>query len=1341
MTIRARILFLVLLMTPATLPAAALSSEVLILGRATGLNGEALKNAKAHLEHIPATYERARLRVAGHSGPEPTQTVGLAGDGTFELKAPEAGMWKVVVTAPGHLAMEHRLVPLVNEAILPTVAMVRADEFRIQLVNAAGEPVPGEVGVIPLEGRGPWLNCLRLAQADENGVAIVPKGWEEKIQIEALANGYPLTILETEEKKSIRMRLAQGVAGKAQLLDSRGRPVTDAALYQGTALLPLSLADEQGLVSFVLQAVDPMPLKVMSRSRWHGTFPIAPASLQASDEIQEIRLDPPLVVSGRIFDATNQEPLAEALVWATRGEWAVTDERGRYDLEMGAYQSRWIRSAAVGYNPEHRRMNPSGGEVPSMALIPIAGVSGRVIDENGDPINGVAVSLRVLPGTQVPASVRRLQGDGWNGTTSEKGFFGVSTLPSGLSYELNFRAEGFAPKRLEIGPLEPREQQSEIEVVLTPGRVAYGWVVDEGESPVAGATVQLHRPPSSSTMSYRRRSVEDEEAVPSTLTDAEGRYELQDLGVGLYNLVVRAAGLAPASIPGLEIPDGPPEMDFGTVVLVEGATLEGQVTDADGDPVANAEVSVREEQQMMIMAVASERAVQTNATGQFVVDGLRPEQPVSISVKKEGYGTYGLNLIRPPLEEPLAIELLRSVRFTGRVVNEEGLAVEGARVMVGPDYRQGRSVASFRRGSARTEQDGRFAIEGVSPGIVQVIVAGEGYQRLEQNGIEVDANTNMDLVLKRGALVEGTVTYADGEPVGGANVSINQDTSSVWAGSQTDFEGRYRVEGAPLGLVSIHVHHGNGELLSEKAEIKAGANLIDLKAERGFKISGQVMTEDGTPVRGATLSLQHNEEGHSSSTSWQEATDGNGSFSLGPVKPGTYQVTASVDGFADASSDNFEVNGDVEGIFLEVRPGAVLKGRILGLELDDLSGMMLIASGGRGHGRRGQVNFAGEYVIRDLAPGAWYISARTSANRNATASVEIPEGVTEVTKDIEFIEGLTLRGLVMDGDEPIAGAMLNIIGKETNGHGTSGHDGRFMIEGLPAGSYHLMVMTDGRMQHTEPLELVNDQEVRIEIATGSILAYVRDGQGEPVSGATVGLTQMSMDAASVFQGNFTSQSMTDANGVARMPRVQRGTWRLVASQTDYAPSEATVEVIPGVESEVELQLVPSAGVTLVAATASGSELRSIRAVLLDASGRRLTGGTYDAVDGKIRIPSVPAGPWDLVVQGGTSATVRVRVTAPGEQAVVLPEGGRLQIHVPALEDVPMANLTLTDPEGQPYFSAHASFGPGRWILSRGRAYIDHVLPGEWSFTAEHDGQSWSGRATVTAGGTSEAQLP
>ena len=1308
------------------LPTVLAATGIPIISRVLEPGGEPLAGVEVGLEPIPSAYERSRLRLAGQLAPESVARSRTGVDGTFELIAPEAGMWKVVVSSSDFLSMEYRLIGLVEPATLPTLELAPAANLEVRLVDTTGAPLAGVVGATTVGLRDPgWKPRPRLTRAGTDGIARLPLGGEERIRLEVLADGYPLVLDEVFGESSVEIQVPAGVARTARIT-RQNRPVPQAVAFQENALLPLGSSDEEGLIPLVLPRGDTSLIRVSTAERWHGSFDLD----LAQGQITDVPLDPPTILRGHVFDLLQRDPVAGALVWMTPGEFAVTDDRGRYALETSASDSREPRATAAWYREGFGEIG-DGGEAPVIALMPAAALSGRVIDREGDPIVGAMIEFQPLPPSErFPSAVLPTDEPFGHIRTSQEGEFQVTGLAAGLGYRLNLQAEGFSPRLFEVEALEPFELRAGLVLVLDWGRLAFGRIVDEDDRPVVGAEIGLQK----------SEGAPDEQ---SYFTDATGRFEIQDLAAGRYDLEVRGSGFAPARVPGLRVPENSDRFDFGTLVLIPGATIEGRVSDASGQAIAGAGVMV--ETGNASFPVGGAGPTTTDSQGRFVVADLLPGQPVALAVSREGYSSVSVESVRPPTDQPLQVVLSAAGHLLGKVVDHRGQPISGATVEARPDLRQLATEPRRSPAPARSEADGTYLITDVEPGMFQVTVSAEGYQQQARAGIEIESGEELELdfELEAGAIVEGTVTTADGAPVVQASIQIAARREGFFgqgmaAAGQTDSEGHYRVTGAATGSATIAVYHGNGRQLTRAVEIQLGRNVVDLELERGFEVSGQVVFSDGTAVGGADVSIEQVVQPGMAPYSFGSArgrSTGDGGFLLTDVKAGKYALVASLEGYATARSETFEVAGDVSGALLELDRGATLEGRVLGLDFDELGALALVAQSERGDLRRGRVDFDGEYAFDGLAPGAWHVQAQVGGSgRSTQLRLEISEGVSHVHEDIEF-GGFTLTGVVLEGGQPLANARIGVNGSTgSSGHGLTGVDGRFRVSGLRAGDYQLMVLADAGVQHTEALDLVGDHDVSIEISTGSLRGRVFDAtSGEPLGGVAITLERL--------DGHNGGQAQSNSRGEFRMGRLRQGRWRVLATKSGYGSGEATATVADGV-ANVEIQMTPTEGVTFEVVLESGLTVPAVQVAILDASGRRIHSGHYSVISGKVRISTLSPGRWDLVVQGGDSAATHFAVNAPGDQGrLVLPMGGNLRVRSSELEGVPMASITLTGPGGRPFVAtAGAAFGPGEWMMNHGESLVPGLTPGVWSFTVRHGGQSWSGSAPVAPGQTTEVSL-
>lgn len=288
---------------------------------------------------------------------------------------------------------------------------------------------------------------------------------------------------------------------------------------------------------------------------------------------------------------------------------------------------------------------------------------------------------------------------------------------------------------------------------------------------------------------------------------------------------------------------------------------------------------------------------------------------------------------------------------------------------------------------AKTDANGRFRLTGIAAGqfIIGALAPAYVNERSPSLGLNpgtllgqiitvADGETieNLEIKLKRGGVITGRVTDADGEPVIETVVRLapvadrNAPPPPPMNPNayRTDDRGIYRIFGLPAGKykvsVGLPVRQGAFSMQTSRSyipetfhpdatneaeakiiEVKEGDEIadVDIKAaevEKAYEISGRVVdAETGRPVVGIGVAFGSlNEAGRvigSMSVSWR--TDETGEFQILGARPGKHAILIeNRDGKSDLYAEPTPVeifNADVSGVEIRALHGTSISGTVV----------------------------------------------------------------------------------------------------------------------------------------------------------------------------------------------------------------------------------------------------------------------------------------------------------------------------------------------------------------------------------------------------------------------------
>ena len=364
-----------------------------------------------------------------------------------------------------------------------------------------------------------------------------------------------------------------------------------------------------------------------------------------------------------------------------------------------------------------------------------------MVDLDEQPLEGVEVAVRMVGQDLASSEHGPDQGDPHRAVSDAQGRFVLRDLPA-VRLDIHARSTGFAPLVVRGVELPPGRRPVDLgTLMLEPGVTIRGSVADPEGQPIAGAEV-WRTPADQGT----RLGHVHQDAAADTRTGEDGRFELVDLAPGTrLDLAVDADGFLPARVRGVEAPTAEPVV----LLLRPAASVRGRVENADGEPVAGAEVNAR----LVSEAVENfgDMSVVTDDAGRFALADLMPGA-VAIEAWAQGYQPSepeALELEARQEIEDVVLVLEPGAVLEGFVSTLDGDPVAGARVLVG-------------RAAATAGDDGAYRVAGIPPGQREAEVRHPSYNRMARE-VEIELGINRaDFELAGGHAVAGPGTRARG---------------------------------------------------------------------------------------------------------------------------------------------------------------------------------------------------------------------------------------------------------------------------------------------------------------------------------------------------------------------------------------------------------------------------------------------------------------------------------------------------------------------------------------------------------------------------------------------------
>jgi hypothetical protein len=478
--------------------------------------------------------------------------------------------------------------------------------------------------------------------------------------------------------------------------------------------------------------------------------------------------DPPAKASleGHVVNAVGGEPLRKVRLTMRMNVAAnrqgapqpvvstSTDTAGKFlfeNLDPGDYQLTARRDGFAAYTmgalTEGKKREPvvlGAGDRKSglvLKLTPFGVISGRVVDEDGDPVQGVPVSAMQWEYT----SRGRELAEGRSTSTDDRGEYRLYDVPAGR-YLLKFAHRGLRLSRSEdaeyfVASYFPgaADASNAAPFDIKPGQQLTGVAITLRKARLATLRGRVIAPPEVRvSVGLMITSDRGTSSTSNSIDDKDHKFELAGLSPGPYVVTAQYAlngqnfnALLPvevgtSDIGGLELRPSPPLEVPGTV-RIEGASTQ--------------KLSL-----LRAVAYTPGRSVLESVKddGTFLLRGLMPNvyrvgiNPVPLLYTKSIHwgtaditeGQLDLTAGVPPRTEVSIVMAADVGQVDGTVMNDKEPA-EGAVVTL--IRNDGRKIASYFR-SATVDAAGRFSIKGIAPGGYRLIA----WDKVNVNAVQYD---------------------------------------------------------------------------------------------------------------------------------------------------------------------------------------------------------------------------------------------------------------------------------------------------------------------------------------------------------------------------------------------------------------------------------------------------------------------------------------------------------------------------------------------------------------------------------------------------------------------------
>jgi protocatechuate 3,4-dioxygenase beta subunit len=775
-------------------------------------------------------------------------------------------------------------------------------------------------------------------------------------------------------------------------------------------------------------------------------------------------------------------------------------------------------------------------DLGTVRMVPGITVEGVVVDPGGSPL--ASAEVRVVHENE-PHEMWRIFARPPAAISGEDGHFRITGLAAGERIDLSAEREGWSSEAL--GLVMPPSNPVRL-AMRRLGRV-HGRVVDPTGKGLAGATVVA--------------------GGKTSTSDETGGFSLADIPAGVGGIEASLEGWLPAKHE-IDLSTGK-EVEAGDLILRPASVVHGTVTDSDGNPLDLVTVEVSWSERLPAWRDHDRVSEVTDGDGKYRMAAVEPGLRTVRATSEDGRHA-GRQIEVGKGDNEVDLILARGAEVSGIVLAADGGPLGAVSLRL-----SSRSGDLTRE--TRSDPDGHFEIADVPDGAYALRAEQQGYSpaTLEPVVIASAPVSGLEVRLRRGGVVTGSLLGLKPDELGHVEVLAHGPTWPLRSGT-IDPQGHYRVDGLAPGewtlraSISLTGRQARGRItIGGEGDQQA----LDLDFGKGLTLSGRV-TKGGAPQANIGVIAR----GQLTVAGGAAMTDADGHYRIEGLERGSYEVIVLAGGAraapsrkqvsldADNELDIDLPTGGIHGRVLASEDGSPIPGAVVTLSDDDDTEGLDVTADARGL-----------FQLAEVAAGPWTARARQQGYGVARQGITVGAGEdVELTFKLERTGGLSLD--VAGPHGPVESVDLAVIDGAGHlllaGEFTASESGRVHLEGLPSGSYEVLLEAPDSAVGRFPLK-VPSNPIAVQLSAPGEVDLLVPGLVQSGERAMLSLIDGAGRRLEVPGGGGVTSEWQVRFGQAQITWAPPGTWTLHVVTAAGKVLEGSIAVAPGSTIKAEIR--------------------------------------------------------------------------------------------------------------------------------------------------------------------------